>query len=210
MDRPAVAEPTAAVSIHNEEVAAAFDEMADLLDIQGDNVFRVRAYRRAAQVVRTLPQQLAEMHGVEEFDEIPGIGVDLAGKIQELLRTGRLRALESARRHVPHGVRELLSLPTLGPVRVRALFTALNVRSVEDLRRALEAGRLNELRGFGPGIRARLNQALAQKQVELPRRIPFSVATEYAKPLKQFLESIPGVSRVEVAGSLPPWSGYGR
>lgn len=191
----------AITTVHNEDVAAAFDEMADLLDIQGESIFRVRAYRRAAQVIRTLPRQLAEMQDVAEFDALPGIGPDLAGKIGELLRTGHLRALEMARRKVPTGLRELLSLPALGPVRVRALFSALKVRGVEDLRRVLDTGKLTGLRGFGPKIRAGLSEALAQKGTNKPQRVPFSVATEYARPLERFLESLPGVSRVEVAGS---------
>ena len=81
-------------SLHNEDVASAFDEMADLLDIQGENAFRVRAYRRAAQVVRGLPRQLADMHGTDEFDALPRIGAELAQKIGELLQTGRSQALE--------------------------------------------------------------------------------------------------------------------
>ena len=108
-----------APGMHNEDVAAAFDEMAELLAIGGENPFRIRAYQRAAQVIRSLPRPLAELHGTEEFDALPGIGADLAGKIDELLRTGKLRALEQVRRKVPAGLRELLRLPGLGPTRVR-------------------------------------------------------------------------------------------
>lgn len=191
----------AAAALHNEEVAAAFDEMADLLDIQGENAFRIRAYRRAAQVVRGLPRELSEMQGAEEFEELPGIGADLAAKIAEMLSTGRLQALERVRTKIPQGVRELLRLPALGPVRVRALFTGLKVRGIEDLRRALERGRLSKLKGFGPTIRARLTEAIAQRPGTSAHRTPYSVATQYARPLKAYLESIPGVSRVELAGS---------
>ncbi|MFO1402141.1 MAG: helix-hairpin-helix domain-containing protein, partial [Steroidobacteraceae bacterium] len=84
--------------LHNEDVAAAFEEMSELLAIGGENPFRIRAYQRAAQVIRSLPRPLAELHGTEEFDALPGIGTDLAAKIDELLRTGRLRALERLRR----------------------------------------------------------------------------------------------------------------
>ncbi len=187
--------------LHNEEVAAAFDEMADLLSIQADNAFRVRAYRRAAQVVRTLPRELAQMHGVEDFDALPGIGADLAAKIEELLRTGHLTALDKMRARIPPGLRELLTLPGLGPVRVRALFTGLKVRSLEDLRRGLGEGRLSELRGFGPVLQSRLAQAIAERQGALAQRTPYSVATQYALPLAAYLKSVPGVTRVEIAGS---------
>jgi hypothetical protein len=120
--------------MHNEDVAAAFDEMAELLAIGGENPFRIRAYQRAAQVIRSLPRPLAELHGTEEFDALPGIGADLAGKIDELLRTGQLRALEQLRRKVPAGLRELLRLPGLGPTRVRALHASLGIRSVSTCR----------------------------------------------------------------------------
>lgn len=108
--------------------------MADLLSTQGENAFRIRAYRRAAQIVRSVPRELAEMHGAKEFDALPGIGADLAEKIEELLRTGRLKALEKLRRQVPQGVRELLNLPALGPVRVRALLTELKVHGIAEYR----------------------------------------------------------------------------
>jgi DNA polymerase (family 10) len=196
---PNPAAPAAAA--HNEEVASAFDEIADLLSIQAENAFRIRAYRRAAQIIRGLPRELAEMRATQEFDALPGIGEDLAKKIEELLSTGKLKALERLRRQVPPGARELLSLPALGPVRVRALCTEVHVRGVDDLRRALADGRLGAVRGFGPKIRERLAQALEERRGGSPQRVPFSVATQYAKPIKTFLESVPGVSRVEIAGS---------
>lgn len=189
------------VSIHNEDVASAFDEMADLLDIQGGNPFRVRAYRRAAQTIRGQPRELVEMQRAGELDVLSGIGADLAGKITELLLTGQLQALEEQRLKVPRGVRELLTLPALGPVRVRALFSKLGIRGCDDLRRALAEDRLSQLRGFGPGIRGQLTRALAERQAGGPQRVPWSIAGQYAKPLKVFLETLPGVFRVEVAGS---------
>ncbi|HVW71108.1 MAG TPA: helix-hairpin-helix domain-containing protein, partial [Steroidobacteraceae bacterium] len=188
-------------ALHNEDVAATFDEMADLLAIQGESVFRVRAYRRAAQVIRGLPRELAELERAQPFDELPGIGTDLAQKITELLDTGHLRALEKVRRAVPSGVRELLSLPGLGPVRTRALFTQLHVRSLADLRRVIEEDRLKNVRGFGPLLRRRLALAVTERASTAAARLPLHVASQYAMPLKAFLESLPGVQRVEVAGS---------
>ena len=196
-----VTPPVNGVILHNEEVGAAFDEMADLLAIEGENTFRVRAYRRAAQVVRSLPRELADLGGVEEFDALPGIGSDLAAKIAELLRTGKLKALERLRAAVPVELRELLSLPTLGPVRVRALYTGLGIRDIAGLRKALAAGRLEGLRGFGPTLRAKLSKAVSVDTAGIQRRLLYSVATQYALPLKAFLESVPGVTRVEIAGS---------
>jgi len=191
----------ASLTLHNEDIAAAFDEMADLLAIEGENAFRIRAYRRAAQTIRGLSRELASMRGTEEFEALPGIGADLAGKIGELLHSGQCQALEQHRRRTPPAVRELLALPGLGPVRVRALFTAGRVRSLDDLSRALAANRLGALKGFGPGIRARLNAALAERVKHPEQRVPLSVAGQYAKPLREFLQSLPGVERAEIAGS---------
>jgi DNA polymerase (family 10) len=190
-----------ALTPHNADIAAAFDEMADLLDIQGGNAFRIRAYRRAVETIRGLSRELGEMNGSEEFEALPGIGADLAEKIAELLHTGQFAALATLRRQIPAGVRELLALPGLGPVRVRHLMKEGRIRGPDDLERALAAGKLNRLRGFGPAIRARLTAALADRQKNPVQRVPLSVASQYATPLREFLRSIPGVRQVEVAGS---------
>jgi DNA polymerase (family 10) len=139
------------------------------------------------------------MSGTEEFDALPGIGADLAAKIAELLRTGHLASLEKLRLAVPQGVRELLRLQAMGPARARALFTKLGIRSIEELRAALAADRLSAVRGFGPGICTQLAHALEERQ-SAPR-VPLSVAAQYATPLQSFLESVPAVTRVEMAGS---------
>jgi DNA polymerase (family 10) len=185
---------------HNEEIAAAFDEMAELLAIQGENPFRVRAYQRAAQVVRGLPRPLAEFGGTKELDALPGIGADLAAKIDELLHTRKLAALEQLRRQVPAGLRELLKLPGLGPIRVRALNRKLKVRGIDDLRRALASGRLARTSGLGPALQGRLKEALAV-QTGAPQRRSWSTAAEFAEPLLGYLRSIEGISHVEIAGS---------
>jgi DNA polymerase (family X) len=190
------------MSIHNADIADAFDELGDLLSLQGENPFRIRAYRRAARIVRGLPRELAELKAVSDYDAIPGIGRDLAAKIAELVKSGRLKALEKLRRQVPPGARDLLSLPGMGPVRVRALMTSLHVKDREDLRRALEAGRLALVRGFGAMLQSRLRDALAQAEAAgTPKRYQLRVAAEYAEPLHRYLAAVAGVERVEIAGS---------
>jgi DNA polymerase (family 10) len=148
------------MSIHNADIADAFDEIGDLLSLQGENPFRIRAYRRAARVVRGLPQQLAELQGVSGYDAIPGIGRDLSGKIAELVKSGRIKALEKLRREVPPGARDLLGLPGMGPARVRTLMNSLQVKDREDLKRALASGQLALVRGFGEMLQSRLRAAL--------------------------------------------------
>ncbi|MGH8295209.1 MAG: DNA polymerase/3'-5' exonuclease PolX [Steroidobacteraceae bacterium] len=190
------------MGIHNADVAEVFDEIGDLLAIGGENPFRIRAYRRAARIVRSFPGELAEIHDSDELDAIPGIGKDLARKITELVETGRLKALDTLRRGVPAGARELLSLPGMGPVRVRALLMQLKIEDRADLERALAAGRLASVRGFGPALQSRLQAALAaEPQPGVPKRLSLSIAAQYAEPLRRYVSSLPGVSQVEIAGS---------
>jgi DNA polymerase (family X) len=192
------------MSIHNADIADAFDELGDLLSLQGESPFRIRAYRRAARVVRSLPQELAQLKTVRDYDAIPGIGRDLAAKIAELVKSGRLKALERLRRQVPPGVRDLLGLPGMGPARVRALMTTLHVRSREDLERALAAGRIGLVRGFGETLQSRLREALATSESAAAwagKRFQLRVAAEYAEPLQRHLARVAGIERAEIAGS---------
>ncbi len=190
-----------APAARNEEVGAAFEEMGELLAIQGENPFRVRAYQRAAQVVRSHPRPLAEFRDTKEMEALPGIGADLAGKIDEMLRTHRMAALERLRREVPGGLRELLRLPGLGPVRVRALHRRFRIRNIDDLRRAVAAGRLARTSGLGPALQRRLGDALAARSAA-PTRWSWAAASESAEPLAAWLRSTNGVTDVEIAGSL--------
>lgn len=103
----------------------------------GKSVAVPRRSQRSAQIVRTLPRALSEFGGTDELDQLPGIGPDLAAKIDELLRTGKLRSLQQLSSQVPAGLRTLLQLPGLGPIRVRALHTALGITGKDDLKRAL-------------------------------------------------------------------------
>jgi len=188
----------AASGMHNADLAAAFEEMSELLAIRGDNPFRIRAYQRAAQVIRSQPRSLAELPR-SDWTTLPGIGVDLARKLGELLRCGTFRALEQARARVPAHLRELLQVPGLGPVRVRTLYGRLGVTSREDLARALQTGKVGELPGFGPVLQRRLEAALAAGPG--PTRWPLAEATQYGEALRSFLLSCPGITHVEMAGS---------
>lgn len=191
--------------VHNEDIATAFDAVGDLLAIQNANPFRVRAYRRAAQVVRSLPEELANtVDAGFDPDNLPGIGPDLAAKIRELLATGRLALLAQLRRAVPAGLVELLTLPGLGPTRVRRLHESLGIASVADLRRAVGSGRVAATRGLGPALERQLALALAPAAAAARSagRTPRHAALRLAEALRAYLSSVPGVTRVGIAGSL--------
>jgi len=190
------------VALRNADVAAGFDEVADLLEIQGENPFRVRAYRNAARVVRDLPHDVAEMVSAgEDLTELPGIGEDLAGQIERFVKTGESEVLSRLRKKAPAGITQLLRLPSLGPKRVRTLRDRLHIRSLDELGKAVEKGRLVGLPGFGPKTAERIREAL-KAQAPTAGRLLLAVAAQYARPLVAYLAKAPGASRAEVAGSF--------
>ncbi len=191
----------AIMAVHNADVAAIFEEMADLLEIEGANPFRVRAYRFAARTMRDLPGEVAEMVARgEDLTSLPGIGDDLAGKILEIIRTGTVAALEAQRSKTPATLTELLRIPGLGPKRVQALVRALNLRGLSDLRQAALDGRIRTLPGFGEKTEQHILEALAARTGK-ESRMQLAAAMPYAEALVAYLGQCPGVGRVVVAGS---------
>jgi DNA polymerase (family 10) len=189
------------VPVHNADIAAVFEEIADLLEIKQENPFRVRAYRNAARTVGEFGRDLAALIGREaELPKLPGIGADLAGKIKEIGKSGTCALLERLHRELPPAITELLKIPGLGPKRVRQLYDALDVKTIEDLRRAAGAGSIRALPGFGEKMEARIQEALAARKAA-PQRFKLAIAGQYAAALEAWLERVPGVKQVTVAGS---------
>jgi DNA polymerase (family 10) len=189
--------------MENPEIAAAFDEVADLLELQEANPFRVRAYRNAARTVRDLSEPLAQMAADEKrrLEDLPGIGADLAGKIRELLQTGEFSVLRETRAKVPSGLRDLLGVPGLGAKRARILHDRLGVVSLEKLREAVNAHRIRGLKGFGEKTEENILRGL-ENLTHVGRRIYLAEATVYADALLHYLRAIPAVKEAEAAGSF--------
>jgi len=187
--------------IHNADIAADFDELADLLEIEGANPFRVRAYRNAARTLRDLPSDVTAMlERGEDLTELPGIGKDLAAKIKEIIETGTAAMLEEHRKTVPATLTELLKIPGIGPKRVKALYHDLGIRTLDQLQKAAEEGRVRSLRGFGEKTeRYILNQLKARTGEE--KRFKLAIATQYAEALIAYLKESRGVKQVVAAGS---------
>ncbi|HXV24156.1 MAG TPA: DNA polymerase/3'-5' exonuclease PolX [Alphaproteobacteria bacterium] len=189
------------MTLSNAEVAGALELLADLLEIESANPFRVRAYRNAARTVVELPDSLAAMlDSGQDLARLPGIGEDLASKLTELVRTERLPLLEEIKARTPAGLVGLLRIPGLGPKRVHLLHDALGIGSPEDLAAALAEGRLHGLHGFGPKTEQHLREEL-QRRGSAERRLTLLEAEGAALPLIAQLETMPGVDQVEVAGS---------
>ncbi|MEW6133478.1 MAG: DNA polymerase/3'-5' exonuclease PolX [Pseudomonadota bacterium] len=188
--------------IHNADIALVFEEIADRLEIQGANPFRIRAYRNAARTLAELPQEARVLlERGEDLTRLPGIGEDLAAKIREIVDTGRCSLLDRLRRELPPAVTELLQIPGLGPKRVKALYHDLDVQTVEQLYRAARDGRIRVLPGFGEKTERNILQAV-EAHVSQSRRFKLAVAAQYAEALTAYLKAVPGVKQVAVAGSF--------
>jgi DNA polymerase (family X) len=187
--------------VHNAAIADIFDEIADLLELTNANPFRVRAYRRAAQAVRGNSKELWEdVAAGRELDRLPGIGRDLAGKIAEIVTTGRCKLLQQLRSRASPGQAELLRLPGLGPKRVRQLKLRHRITTPAELQAALAAGTAVGVPGVTTPTGARLATALEHRGA--PVRMLRSVAAPIAGALVRRLEAVPGVAQALVAGSF--------
>lgn len=188
--------------VQNAEIAAVLNEIADRLDIQGANPFRIRAYRNAARTMSEVGRSVLDMVTRNAgLDALPGIGPDLAGKIVEIATTGSCALLERLRKELPQGITELLKVPGLGPKRVRALYHDLGVQTLAQLHLAAQAGRVQAVPGFGPKTQQAIVEATAARMKE-ERRSPLGVAAQTAQALLADLALMPGVARAVAAGSL--------
>ncbi|TAJ07997.1 MAG: DNA polymerase/3'-5' exonuclease PolX [Nitrospirae bacterium] len=187
--------------VHNADIAAKLDEIADLLEIEDANPFRIRAYRNAARTLRDLSREVTSLLAQgEDLTELPGIGKDLAGKIEDIVKTGTTAMLDEHRRAVPPTLTELLKIPGLGPKRVKTLSRALGIRTLKDLHHAARAGRINALAGFGEKLERQILHEL-EARAGAEARFKLATAAQYAEALVAYLKDSPGIGRVVAAGS---------
>ena len=185
----------------NATIATIFEQIADLLDIQGANPFRVRAYRNAARTVGELGTDVKTlMERGLPLTDLPGVGDDLANKIREILATGRCQFLEQLEKDVPPGITQLMRLPGLGPKRVKTLWRDLDIRTLDQLLAAAQSGRIRALPGFGAKSERKLIDAV-QRQLAHTPRMKLAEAAQHAEPLAAWLRGAPGAPLVQIAGS---------
>ncbi len=192
----------ARMPVSNAEIAAMFDRIAELLEIQGDNPFRIRAYHNAARTIQGLSDSLAEQVAAgEDLARLPTIGKDLAAKIREIVTTGSLRKLKQLEATVSPDLVDLLKVPGLGPKRLRALREQLHVRNLEDLEKAARDGLIRQLPGFGEKSERNILRELSEFR-QRTRRFLWAEVEGTAARLVAWLREIPGVKAVEMAGSF--------
>jgi len=191
-----VADPT------NLEIAAAFDELADLYELDGAVVHRVMAYRGAAKSAREASSSIAGLTRAGRVTELPGIGKTLEEKLTALLETGAIPAAEKLRARYPPGLMEMMRLPGLGPKRARRLFEELGIESLEMLRAAAQEQKLREAKGFGPKFEASVLSALEAGAGEAPaQRVLLHRALDIGDAIVAALREHSAAERVELAGS---------
>jgi DNA polymerase (family X) len=186
-------------ALHNKQISAGLMELADLLEISGENAFKVNAYRRAARTVENSRFPIAEQ--LDRLEELPGIGKGTAGVIEEMVATGSIRLLEELKQALPPRLPELLKLPGLGPRSIHTLYQKLDIKNIAELKEAAEKQKIRSLAGFGPKKEQKILEAIAQFQNRPERRL-LHEALYVAYHLVEQLKDEEEILQIELAGSL--------
>jgi len=184
----------------NEEVEALLQEYADLIAITGGDAFKVRAYEKAARAIGGHPADISRL-GPDALRDIPNVGRSIAEKVAEYLRTGTMAVVEERRARIPAGVRELITIPTLGPKKALRLYEDLHISSVNELAAAIEADALRDLKGFGEKTQENILHGISLMQ-QAGGRIPLHLALDTAEEIVAELSAVTGCKRCAYAGSL--------
>ncbi|MBK8271116.1 MAG: DNA polymerase/3'-5' exonuclease PolX [Planctomycetes bacterium] len=187
--------------MRNKDVSAVFDEIADLLEITGEQSFRVNSYRRAARTIKSLTKDIDDLHKAGGLGELPGIGKSMAAKIEEYLTAGHMALHAELMSAVPVELPKLLGISGMGPKKVALAWKELNVTGLDDLKRVIASGEFAKLKGMG----AKSVEQIAKGLELLERssgRTPLGIAWPLADELAEAMRGVEGVRRVEIAGSL--------
>jgi DNA polymerase (family 10) len=190
------------MNLTNQQLADVFTDIADRLEIQGEVVFKTRAYRTIAETLSSYPRPIHDVWQAGELDGVPGVGKAIRDKLDELLRTGRLAFHERLRQEVPDGVAAMLRVPNMGPQRVRLVWQSLGVDGIDALETAARAGRLRELPKMGEKTEQKILAGIASLRRTATGRVRRGDALTLAQSIVERLSAVPGARRVAFAGSL--------
>lgn len=185
----------------NHDVARVLNEIGTLLELKGENPFRIRAYHNAARALENLEERLEDVLREGRLEEIEGIGQRIAKKITRLVATGRLPYYEKLKKSLPAGLIDLLKVPSLGPKKAALLYKKLNIKTTKELIAACREGKVATIRGFGEKTQKTLLNGLSKMNIYGKRRLWWD-ANELAKPILEALKKLKGVKKAEIAGSL--------
>jgi DNA polymerase (family 10) len=187
----------------NREISRIFNEIADMLEIKGENPFRIRAYRRAAMNIEGISKDITEI-SKDELIKIPGIGQDLAGKIDEYIKTGKIQAYEDLKKEIPEGLSMLLNVPNLGPKTAKLLYEKLNIKNIDELE---QYARNHKLSGL-PGIKDKTEENILKGIEMLKRgkeRKPLGIVLPIANNIVEKLKKGAPIKKIVIAGSIRRW-----
>src|SRR4030067_2949692 len=185
----------------NQQIAKVFQTIADLLEIKGENIYKILAYRKAADSLSNLSQDVNELWKDGKLTEVDGVGKAIAEKIDELLSTGHLEFLEKLEGEVPPSLAELLQVPDLGPKKVALFWKQLGITNLTELDKAAREGKLRSIPGMGEKSEAKIIagiEALGRRS----KRVSLGRAWSFSQELLEFLRKAQGVEAVELGGSL--------
>ncbi|MFO7657818.1 MAG: DNA polymerase/3'-5' exonuclease PolX [Bacteroidales bacterium] len=187
--------------LHNKEIAAILNEVADYLELKGENEFRVTAYRNAARTILGLSESIFKMaEDKKDIQSIPDIGESMADKISEIARTGQLKQLEKLRKQFPESLRDIMKLEQMGPQRTKALYEELNIESIEDLKKAAKEGEIEKLDGFGEKSTKKILKEIKEfSDKGGSKRYKLHEAGEMIQPMLEYLEE--ELSNLTLTGS---------
>ncbi|ABO50162.1 PHP C-terminal domain protein [Desulforamulus reducens MI-1] len=190
--------------MQNIEVAWIFTELADLLELNGEDIYKIRAYRRAAEVIAKVEEPLQELHRRKLLSKLPGVGKAIEGKIEEILETGKLAKHQKLLQEIPLGVLEIKQLPGIGPNRARTLYKELGISNLAELEQAVQQRQVRTLKGFSAKVEWDILNGI--EMIRNRRgRTRLSVSRELAEELIKFFKLLPGTVEIEVAGSTRRW-----
>jgi DNA polymerase (family 10) len=187
--------------MRNQEVAQLLYEIADLLELKDENVFKIRAYRRAAQAIESLSKPIEEFYKEDKLDEIPGVGSGIAEKIIEFLETGNSKYYEGLKKKMPMDFENLMTIEGMGPKKIKKLYEKLKIKTVKDLEAAAKAGRIRKLAGFGQKTEENILKAV-QFSKTAKQRMLLGVALPIADEIVEYLKKMPSVKHANYAGSM--------
>ncbi|MCK4224924.1 MAG: DNA polymerase III, partial [candidate division Zixibacteria bacterium] len=185
----------------NREIAQILVHISEILDIQGENSFKIRAYIKAAQTVEGLTYQLSSLEDKDKIKGLPGIGEGIAKKIKELLETGKLKYYEDLKKSEYAPLTEFLRIPGMGPKHAKLVYDQLGVKTTTQLKKAAEKGRLRELPGLGEKVEQNIIQGIQQVQ-KYKERLPLAFIYPRAQDIVEELKKVKEIKQMTLAGSL--------
>lgn len=192
--------PKKKIKMKNQLIVQIFNNIADILELKGIP-WKPQAYRKVARVIETLPEDIREIYKKGKLTDLPGVGEHIGKKIEEIIKTGKLKYYQKLKKEVKINLEELSTIPSLGPKKIKILYKKLNIKNLKDLQQAIKKGKLKAIKGFGELTEKTLQEGIQFVKTN-PKRFLYSQAQPIVEEIIKNLKKLKEVKRVEVAGSF--------